>query len=363
MISVIVPVYKVEPYLNQCVESILAQTYTDLEILLVDDGSPDRCRQICDEYEKQDYRVKVIHTENHGLAATRNVGLQYATGEYIGFIDSDDWIKPEMYEMLLRRLHEAEYDIIVCGYDIISDKKSAEWKPAEIAYDHDEALISLIDEKINNAVWNKLYSKELLQRSIVDGVLFPEGNNYEDVAVMHRIVDNAKSVAMISEVLYHYRIRAGSITKINTAKNLIDYTDSKLIRYDFFKNEYPALYEEKKEELLLLAVYGISKVWRWWYGCKPMEKQEYSERIKELLEFTKDNIPMFGYCSWPVYLRISTVFMHSSSNLSFTVLYALNQFYRKLWADKANTPSVLPANSRRRTGSTALSSDGTSVHR
>lgn len=336
MISVIVPVYKVEPYLNQCVESILCQTYSDLEILLIDDGSPDRCGQICDDYEKQDSRVKVFHTENHGLSAARNFGLQYATGEYIGFIDSDDWIKPEMYEVLFRRLHEAEYDIIVCGYDTISDKKSSEWKPMEMAYDHDEALTSLIDEKINNAVWNKLYSKELLQRSIVHGVLFPEGKNYEDVAAMYRIVDNAKSVAMISEVLYHYRIRSGSITKTYTAKNLIDYSDSKLSRYVFFKNRYPVLYEEKKEKLLLSAGYGISKVWRWWYGCKAEEKWEYKNKIKELQSFTKNNIPLFGYSSWPITLRLSALFMHSSSYFSFAIMYALNQVFRKLWPKKAN---------------------------
>ena len=98
MISVIVPIYKVEPYLNQCVESILCQTYSDLEILLIDDGSPDRCGQICDEYEKQDSRVKAFHIQNQGLSAARNVGLQNAEGEYIGFVDSDDWIEPEMYE-------------------------------------------------------------------------------------------------------------------------------------------------------------------------------------------------------------------------------------------------------------------------
>ena len=243
MISVIVPVYKVVPYLRQCIESIISQTYRDLEILLIDDGSPDECGEICEEYKEKDHRVRVFHTENHGLSAARNLGLQYAKGEYIGFIDSDDWIEPEMYEVLLRRLHESEYDIVVCGYEVISDKKIKEWKQVEAVCDHNDALTSLIKEKINNAVWNKLYSKELLQKSEIDDALFPEGENYEDIAVMHRIVDNAKSVAIMPEMLYHYRIRLGSITKTNTAKNLIDYADARFSRYYYFRNEYPKLFE------------------------------------------------------------------------------------------------------------------------
>ena len=103
MISIIVPVYRVEPYLRQCIESILGQTYRDIEVLLIDDGSPDHSREICDEYAEKDGRVRVFHTENRGLSAARNLGLQEAKGEYIGFVDSDDWIEPEMYEVLLGR--------------------------------------------------------------------------------------------------------------------------------------------------------------------------------------------------------------------------------------------------------------------
>lgn len=114
MISVIVPVYKVERYIHQCIVSILNQTYQDLEILLIDDGSPDKCGEICKEYAKKDSRIKVFHTENHGLSAARNVGLQIAKGEYIGFVDSDDWIEPDMFEILLRRLEETGADISVC---------------------------------------------------------------------------------------------------------------------------------------------------------------------------------------------------------------------------------------------------------
>ena len=325
MVSVIVPVYKVAPYLRQCIESIQSQTYRNLEILLIDDGSPDECGKICEEYKEQDKRIRVFHTENKGLSSARNVGIQSATGNYIGFVDSDDWIEPDMYEVLLRELKEA--DISVCGYDSGAQRVQL----MEAVYIGADALRALVDDKFNNNVWNKLY-----RRKLFEGVLFPEDRNYEDVAVMHRIVDRAKAIAVESSVLYHYRIRPESITKTFTAKNLLDYADSKFSRYNFFRDERPELFEEKKVELLLLTTNGISKVWRWWYGCSAEEKRQYSGRIKEMHQFTRENIPLFGYRSWPISMRLSAIFMHSSSNLSFAVLYVLNQIFRKLWPDKAN---------------------------
>ena len=327
MISIIVPVYKVAPYLRQCVESIINQTYRDLEIFLIDDGSPDECGEICEEYQNRDNRIRVFHTENRGLSAARNIGLKAATGEYIGFIDSDDWIEPNMYEVLIRRLEETEADIRVCGYDSASQEVVFE----DAVYSGADALRALLDEKFNNNVWNKLYRRELF-----DGVLFPEGKNYEDVAVMHRIVDRASAVAVESSVLYHYRIRSESITKTYTAKNLMDYADARLSRYSYFRDERPDLFAENKEELLLLATNGISKVWRWWQGCKTEEKEQYKERIKELQIFTIENIPLFGFRSWPFSMRLSTVFMRSRSSASFVVLHGLNQLFRKLWPEKGN---------------------------
>ena len=325
MISIIVPVYKVTPYLRQCVESIINQTYRDLEILLIDDGSPDECGEICEEYKNRDNRIRVFHTENRGLSAARNFGLQNAAGDCIGFVDPDDWIEPDMYAVLLRGLEEA--DISVCGYDSGAQRVQL----TKAMYTGADSLKALIDEKFNNNVWNKLY-----RRKLFDGVLFPEGKNYEDVAVMHRIVDRASLVAVEPSVLYHYRIRSESITKTYTAKNLMDYADARLSRYNYFLDERPDLFAEKKEELLLLATNGISKVWRWWHGCKAEEKEQYNQKISSLRSFTKENIPLFGFRSWPFPMRLSAVFMHSQSAASFAVLYYLNQLFRRLWPEKGN---------------------------
>ncbi len=220
MISVIVPVYKVAPYLRQCIESIINQTYKDIEVLLIDDGSPDGCNEICGDYKKKDNRIRVFHTENRGLSAARNLGLREARGEHIGFIDSDDWIEPDMYETLLKRLVETDSDISICGYDMISDRKISEWRPRETVYERCDTLKALLSGKINNNVWNKLFRQEVIQSIAENGVVFPEGKNYEDITVMHRILAEAVNVAVSEKPLYHYRRRNDSISRTYTVSAL-----------------------------------------------------------------------------------------------------------------------------------------------
>ena len=334
MISVIVPVYNVEPYLRQCVESIINQSHTDLEILLIDDGSPDQCSEICDEYKRTDNRVRVLHTENRGLSAARNLGLLKAAGDYIAFIDSDDWIEPDMYEVLLRKLEETSADISVCGYEVVSDRKMTAWKSKEKVYSTSEALSALLSDAINNNAWNKLFRREVFQSVADDGSIFPEGKNYEDITVMHRIIAGARSVAVVEKLLYHYRMRYDSISQSYTAKNLLDYADAYLTRYEYYRDK--KLSTEQPEEVAMIAARGISKVWRWWYGCTAEEKRIYAEKIDAIAQFSRENFPVLGYPTWPKYLRFSVPFMRSSNGASFAVLYALNQLYRKLWPEKGN---------------------------
>ncbi len=325
MISIIIPVYRVAPYLGQCIKSIIGQTYRDIEILLIDDGSPDECGKICEEYKNRDSRIKVIHTENQGLSAARNRGLENATGEYIGFVDSDDWIEPDMYEVLLKRIKDNS--ISVCGYDTAFQKDGLK----KGVYFGSDALRALLKGEINNNVWNKLYHKELF-----NDICFPEGKNYEDVVVMHKLVEKAKSIAVVPDVFYHYRVRPESITKTYTANNLIDYADAHLSRYYYFRDEHTDLFSENEEVLLGFAANGISKVWRWWHGCSQDENKRYDGRINELYTFTKENIPLLGLRSWSSSMRLSALFMHSQNMASFALLYYMNQIYRKLWPEKGN---------------------------
>lgn len=287
MISIIVPIYKVEPYLKQCVDSILNQTYLDLEILLIDDGSPDRCGEICDEYAKKDKRIRVFHTENRGLSAARNLGIQKSTGIYLGFVDSDDWLEKDMYEALLNRIVETQADISGCGFYTEFATKSIVSRLKETVYSGIESEIALLDGKVSNYVWNKLYRREVFLT-----VSFPEGRNFEEMSSMHRIMNVAGKVADISCPKYHYRIRPESITKTYTAKNLIDYVDAHFARYSFCEDEHSELFSEKQEKLLEFVADGISKVWRWWYGCSSEEKRLYGIKINALAQFSRDHFPL-----------------------------------------------------------------------
>ena len=227
MISVIVPVYRVEPYLRQCVDSILSQTYEDLEVLLIDDGSPDRCGEICDEYQRQDTRVRVFHTENRGVSAARNLGLRVAKGEYIGFVDSDDWIEPDMYEVLLKRIEETGADISVCGVFYEFTTKSIESPCVETIYDPNDAVYALICGDLKIQVMNKLWSKEMARL-----FQFPEGHAFEDIFTVHRVLMKSKKVATVEKTLYRYRQRKGSIARAYSMDNLVDYWTAVHERYE-----------------------------------------------------------------------------------------------------------------------------------
>ena len=330
MISIIVPVYKVEPYLRQCVDSILNQTYRDIEVLLIDDGSPDKCGEICDEYTENDKRVRAFHTENRGLSAARNLGVCEAKGEYIGFVDSDDWIEPDMYEVLLKRMQETSADIGVCGWwredELHDDKRITTENCAmqlSVYPDAQNSLQALLDGKINVHVWNKLYKSILVKE-----VCFPEGKYYEDLSTMPRIIAHSRVVCVLPTCKYHYRRRENSISKLHTAKNLIDCADAQLNRFSYFQTEYPALYMRKKSVLLRDCADGISRVWRWWYIQSRMDKETYQGRIIELQQFSKEYLSptMVGKLSG--YLRVSIVFMKYRCSASFAILHAMNKIYK-----------------------------------
>lgn len=325
MISVIVPVYKVEPYLRQCVDSILNQKYRDLEVLLIDDGSPDKCGEICDEYWKKDKRVRVFHTENRGLSAARNLGLKEARGDYIGFVDSDDWIEPEMYEVLLRRVEETGADITVCGfiYEYISGPMTVNLD--EAVYSNETALRLLLDEKISNHAWNKLYKKTVFRR-----IEFPEGVYFEDIAIMHRIMEGIDIVASVASIQYHYRQRADSISKINNAKSLIDYVDVHLQRYDYLAEHNTCAFREKQDVLLRLIAESMSRVLKWWHGCSREEKAFYSNRLKIYRQFATVSFPLFGESTWSASARLAAFLIRYPNRLSVSFLYWANRMNRAI---------------------------------
>jgi len=187
LISIIIPIYKVEDYIRCCIDSILSQTYKNLEIILVDDGSPDNCGSVCEEYSLKDKRIKVIYKKNGGLSSARNAGLDIASGEYIGFVDSDDWIENDMYESLYNAIIFHKADISVCGRYIASGNKITTISDSEKAevFTRCEALSELVLDEysgMKNFAWDKLYKKELF-----DNVRYPEGKCYEDIFTTYKL--------------------------------------------------------------------------------------------------------------------------------------------------------------------------------
>lgn len=216
LISVIVPIYGVEKYLAQCVDSLLAQSYDKLEIILVDDGSPDKCGEICDEYEKKDKRVKVIHKQNGGLSSARNAGLKCATGQYIGYVDSDDYVDPMMYDKMLALIKGEDADIVECSCVTFSDgeKPSLTHDERTERWSGEEALKRLMDYgqyslKPRLAVWTKLFRRE-----IVEDLQFPDGKIHEDVVYDCRAFLRSKTYIMTKDQLCYHRVRKGSIMQM-----------------------------------------------------------------------------------------------------------------------------------------------------
>ena len=219
LISIIVPIYKVEKYLRQCIDSIINQTYSNLEIILVDDGSPDNCGKICDEYVKIDKRIKVIHKENGGLSSARNAGLDIATGDYIGFVDSDDYIDKNMYEELINSINKYNSDIAVCTFSFKNKyrNKVVNYFNEEYLFKDKDKFIEAKDGKrrINPNAWTKLY-----KRKIFDNIRYPEGLIYEDSYVIYDIMNIADSVSYVPKPLYYYRERKNSVSKDKSGKCL-----------------------------------------------------------------------------------------------------------------------------------------------
>lgn len=212
LISVIIPVYNIEDYLRKCLISIIEQTYKNLEIIIINDGSTDNTPTICDEFAAHDNRIKVIHQENNGLSYSRNVGLDNAHGEYLGFVDGDDWIEKDMYETLYNLIIQHKADISICThFSEFTDTTKIEFNSGVIQeFTPNEAIICLLEDiKIRNYLWEKLSKRELYK-----DIRFPVGKIFEDMAVQHKVFYNAQKVVLSCTPKYHYRIRRGSITNV-----------------------------------------------------------------------------------------------------------------------------------------------------
>lgn len=235
LISIIIPVYNVEEYLGKCLDSIINQTYSNLEIILIDDGSTDDSGNICDAYANADNRICVIHKNNTGAADSRNVGLDLAHGEYIGFVDSDDWICEKMYETLHKLIKKYNVKISSCERENTNRIYPSSYGIYDELINKKDAIkATLYPKKIYNAVWDKLYVKDVFQN-----IRFPKGSYAEDTPVVYKIIDQFGDIAYTNERLYFYNIRENSVSTSYFNKNKMWHIPMLKERIEFIDKNYP----------------------------------------------------------------------------------------------------------------------------
>lgn len=281
-ISVIIPVYNREKSLKKCLDSVMGQTYKNLEIILVDDGSKDSSGVICDEYAAGDSRIKVIHQQNAGVAAARNAGLAMATGDYIGWVDSDDWIEPDMYECMLDNAQKYEADIVVCSrleqYENRSIFKG--WQQTKIL-DTEQALgLLLQDDIIKNYLWDKLWRRELF-----DNIHFPDVPIFEDMAVTYKLFIQADRVVCLPEHGYNYLFHTGNLTADSSWLSCITFYFVAKKRYDELQKKFPQF----ADLLACECVSAAAGIWAIYYSVPYNERQIFNLQLKEIGVFCKQH--------------------------------------------------------------------------
>lgn len=280
LISVIVPVYRVEAYLDRCVQSIVDQTYQNLEIILVDDGSPDNCPAMCDAWAKKDSRVKVIHKENGGLSDARNAGMAAASGEYMGFVDSDDDISPDMYQLLYDHMVADGSDISACGVEMVFEDGSparALTPSGSCVLERDSAIEAVIREsRLKQPVWYKLYRSGLIR-----DLSFPVGKYHEDVFWTWQAVARANKVSVFDAPCYYYVQRSGSIMAERYSLRRLDAVEAKQERLRFLEKEFPRLAEPARKDLMFSCMYHGQLALR---DLKGQDRKTVLSKLKDITQ-------------------------------------------------------------------------------
>ena len=283
-ISVVIPIYNVEDYLEECLQSVVRQTYEDLQIILVDDGSADQCPALCDAWAKKDARIQVIHQKNSGLAAARNSGLAIAKGDFIAFVDSDDVIAENMLYELLKMLLQEQADIADCGFISFKEKTMPEGAFSQgisdiRSYDTESALACLLDENpFHYTVWNKLY-----QRRILESLRFEDGKKYEDVFFTWQAFGLSRRVAKTSAVFYGYRQRSGSIMNTAFSLRILESLEGRLRQYAYIRQNFPKLAGKAQAQVLGNCLYLGQKALR---EADPEKAAEAVQKIASIYKET-----------------------------------------------------------------------------
>lgn len=280
-VSIIIPVYNVERFLKICLESIINQTYSNIEIIVVNDGSPDSSAEIIEEFLELDNRIIVVNKENGGLSDARNAGLRVATGDYILFVDSDDWIEKNMVADMMSAMLNNQVDLVICDfYHVLTSGKQREnglGKYKNIVINRQELVkLSLRDKEITNHVWRRLYKKENISAEI-----FPKGLNFEDLYTTPEFIYHCENIFIINKPLYYYRENPNGIVKTLDFKYCHDYY--KALEHASVK--YLEYFPELTEEIMAFKVRELASTWCALQkaNVNTLEGRALENEIKELI--------------------------------------------------------------------------------
>lgn len=290
IISIIIPVYKVELYLEKCIESVISQTYNNLQIILVDDGSPDNCGKICDSYALKDKRIQVIHKENGGLSDARNVGISKAVGQYIGFVDSDDYIENTMFEDLYNLIEKYQADVSICNFYVVTENNSILRNKDIGIMEYNKIQILneiLLDKNIQSYAWNKLYKRDLF-----NNIKYPIGKKYEDIGTTFYLLEKCNKIVVSGKPEYYYLNRNDSIVNNISESTVMDYIDIIVQRYDYIDNKYYELDKYNKYYLaktLITAYTDIHHLGSVGPECNKKVENLYN-KVKEIMKKYENEI-------------------------------------------------------------------------
>lgn len=259
LISVIIPVYNVEKYLNKCITSVVEQTYKNLEIIIVDDGSTDQSPEICDEWKKRDSRIQVVHSSNGGAGKARNTALDMATGDYVTFVDSDDYIAPQMYQVLLEQFYDG-IGIVECNYSMVYDDSEKFKEERKIYKIHTYSAMEAMYENINDHIFRQLIWNKMYRKDVIKGIYFPTGKKIDDEFWTYQAIGNASKLIYIDQKLYAYRQQEQSVMHLLDAKKRLEALKAKEERHKYICKFMPQLKTESLNNLWFTCIYQGQRV-------------------------------------------------------------------------------------------------------
>ena len=317
IISIIVPIYNVESYLERCIESILNQSFKEFELILVNDGSTDSCKDICNEYKKRDSRIVVVNKKNEGVSSARNLGLDLAKGEYIGFIDPDDFINKDMYKILFDTIQANNSDMVICDYYKVNEDDINKFRNLKCNCENIKIKNLNNLESIDNLfltgekfifAWNKLYKRDLFS-----DLRYEQGRIYEDEYLAHRILYKCKKVSVIEVKMYYYVQRKGSIVNSPFTVRKFDKVYAIKDRVDFLREKNLTYLEDKAEKTFIDYF-----VWNYFVAYQRLENIESELKILK---------KMFNRV---FFKSLDNKFISLKEKLTLVLLYLSPKLYNKL---------------------------------